>query len=85
MLAENGDLDYLVLECLAERTIALAQLRKRRDPTGGYDPLLKRRVEMLLPSIKRHGIRLISNFGAANPLAATDAILAIARAHRSFR
>jgi hypothetical protein len=79
VLAENGDLDYLVLECLAERTIALAQLRKRRDPTGGYDPLLKRRVEMLLPIIKRNGVKLISNFGAANPLAAADAILAIAR------
>ena len=31
-LAERGELDYLVLECLAERTIALAQLRRRRDP-----------------------------------------------------
>ena len=81
MLAEDADLDYLVLECLAERTIALAQLRKRRDPAGGYDPLMKRRVEMLLPIIKRNGVKLISNFGAANPLAAADAILAIARQH----
>ena len=31
-LAEHGKLDYLVLECLAERTIALAQLRRRHDP-----------------------------------------------------
>jgi hypothetical protein len=81
VLAEDADLDYLVLECLAERTIALAQLRKRRDPAGGYDPLMKRRVEMLLPIIKRNGVKLISNFGAANPLAAADAILAIARQH----
>jgi len=78
VLAEHADLDYLVLECLAERTIALAQLRKRSDPSGGYDPLLKRRVEMLLPIIKRNGVKLVSNFGAANPLAAADAILAIA-------
>jgi hypothetical protein len=27
-LAEKGQLDYLVFECLAERTIALAQLEK---------------------------------------------------------
>lgn len=79
LLAEKGELDYLALECLAERTIALAQLRKRRDPTEGYDPLLKRRVEMLLPVLKRNGIRLISNFGAANPGAAGEAILGIAR------
>ena len=79
VLAEQGDLDYLALECLAERTIALAQLRKQRNPAEGYDPLMKRRVEMLLPIIKCKGIKLVSNFGAANPLAAADAIVAIAR------
>jgi hypothetical protein len=79
ILAEHADLDYLALECLAERTIALAQLRKRRDPNEGYDPLMTRRVEMLLPIIKRRGIKLISNFGAANPHGAADAIIAIAR------
>jgi hypothetical protein len=39
-LAERGELDYLILECLAERTIALAQLRRRRDPASGYDARL---------------------------------------------
>ena len=57
ILAEHGALDYLALECLAERTIALAQLRKQRNPAEGYDPLLKRRVEMLLPVLKRRGVR----------------------------
>ena len=41
ILAEKGKLDYLVLECLAERTIALAQKRKIKDQTKGYDPLLE--------------------------------------------
>src|SRR6185436_9852760 len=75
-LAERGALDYLVLECLAERTIALAQLRRRRDPASGYDTRLVERVESLLPILKRRGIKLVSNFGAANPLAAADAIVA---------
>jgi hypothetical protein len=78
-LARNGALDYLVLECLAERTIALAQLRRRRDPASGYDARLADRVESLLPILKDKGVRLVSNFGAANPLAAADAIVAIAR------
>jgi hypothetical protein len=78
-LAERGELDYLVLECLAERTIALAQLRRRRDPSAGYDARLADRVESLLPVIKRRHVKLISNFGAANPLAAADAIVDIAR------
>lgn len=79
ILAGQGDIDYLALECLAERTIALAQLRKQRHPSEGYDPMLKRRVEMLLPILKRKGIRLISSFGAANPSAAADAVIEIAK------
>jgi len=79
VLAEHGGLDFLALECLGERTIALAQLRKRKHPALGYDPLLERRMELLLPLLKTHRVRLISNFGAANPLAAADAIIAIGR------
>src|SRR5580765_7323118 len=83
VLAERGDVRYLVLECLGERTVALAQLRRRKDPARGYDPLLERRIELLLPLLRRHGVRLITNMGAANPIAAADAIIAIARAHRA--
>jgi len=65
VLAEKGKLDYLVLECLAERTIALANKRKMADPTKGYDPLLERRIETLLPHLVKNNIRLITNMGAA--------------------
>ena len=77
-LVQRGALDYLVLECLAERTIALAQLRRRRDPSAGFDARLTARLEPLLPLLKRHRVRLVSNFGAANPVAAADAIVALA-------
>jgi len=79
ILAERGELDYLVLECLAERTIALAQLRRRKDPSRGYDPRLEQRIEQLLPVLKQRRTRLISNMGAANPLAAADVTVGIAR------
>ncbi len=79
ILGEQGNLDYLVLECLAERTIALAQKNKLDNPALGYDPFLQRRLEPLLPLLKKRGIRLITNMGAANPEAAGRAILAIAR------
>ena len=78
-LAEHGALDYLVLECLAERTIALAQMRRRMDSSSGYDTRLVQRFEALLPVMQRQGFRLISNLGAANPLAAAEAIIAIAQ------
>ena len=69
-LVERGGLDDLVLECLAERTIALGQARRRVDPDAGYDPLLERRMRALLPAAARNDVRLVSNMGAANPLAA---------------
>jgi len=78
-LAVRGGLDYLVLECLAERTIALAQLRRRRDPAAGFDARLTERVEPLLPILVSRGVKLVSNFGAANPLAAAETIVEIAR------
>lgn len=79
ILVQQGQLDYLVLECLAERTIALAQKRKRQDPTQGYDPLLERRMESLLPDLLAKKVRLITNMGAANPVAAAQKICEIAR------
>jgi len=79
VLAERGDIAYLALECLAERTIALGQLGRLSDPASGYDPLLERRMELLLPLLKRKRVRLVSNFGAANPAAAGERIIAIAR------
>jgi Acyclic terpene utilisation family protein AtuA len=79
ILAEQGHLDYLVLECLAERTIALAQKNKLDNPASGYDPFLRRRIEPLLPLIKKRRVRLITNMGAANPEAAGRAIVEIAR------
>ncbi|WP_207461355.1 acyclic terpene utilization AtuA family protein [Azospirillum sp. SYSU D00513] len=69
-LLEEGGLDYLVLECLAERTIALGQKRRLHDPEAGYDPLLERRLRPLLPLLRVKGTRLVTNMGSANPLAA---------------
>ena len=77
--AERGDLDYLVFECLAERTIALAQQAKSRDATAGYDPMLEARFRAVLPACRRQGIRIITNMGAANPAAAATAARACAR------
>jgi Acyclic terpene utilisation family protein AtuA len=69
-LAAKGGIQYLVFECLAERTIALAQKARRLDPSAGYDPLLEERMEAVLPLCVTDRIRIISNMGAANPQAA---------------
>lgn len=78
-LAERGELHALVFECLAERTIALAQLRRANDPKQGFDPLLRERMHAVLPACVRQGVTIITNMGAANPLAAGEAILQLGR------
>ena len=81
-LAEHGDLDYLVFECLAERTIALAQQARISDPQGGYDPLLSERMRRVLPFVGvqtgRRRLRVITNMGAANPVSAAAEVRRIA-------
>jgi hypothetical protein len=78
-LARHGKLDYLVFECLAERTIALAVQTRREDPEKGYDPLLQERLSAVLPDAAANKVRIISNMGAANPIAAAKATAVMAR------
>jgi len=78
-LAERGEIQYLGFECLAERTIALAQMEKRRDPSGGFDPLLRARMEAVLRPCAAKSAGIITNIGAANPAAAALATADVAR------
>jgi hypothetical protein len=78
-LAKKGDIDYLIFECLAERTIALAQQARMKDPRAGYDPLLAVRMRAVLPACHAKRVRIVTNMGAANPVAAAEATRDIAR------
>jgi len=78
-LAEKGNIQYLCFECLAERTIAIAQQAKMKDPDAGYDPLLVARMEAVLTLCHQKGIKIITNMGAANPLAGAKKIKEIAQ------
>jgi len=78
-LVEEGNLDYLVLEGLAERTIALSQKQKQIDPSLGYNEYLDERIRVLLPLLVKNNVRLITNMGAANPNSAAQKIIEIAK------
>jgi hypothetical protein len=78
-LAEKGDIDYLVFECLGERTVALAQQARMKNPESGYDPLLEERMRAVLPLCAAKGIKIVTNMGAANPEAAAKKTAYIAR------
>jgi len=74
LLAQQGNLDALVFECLAERTIGLASLRKHSGSGPGFDPLLMRRLEGTLPAMLAREGRVLTNAGAADPRAAADLV-----------
>src|SRR3979411_1951085 len=78
-LAEKGDIQYLVFECLGERTVALAQQARMKNPDSGFDPLLEERMRAVLPICAAKGIRIVTNMGAANPHAAARKTAEIAK------
>ncbi|WP_027350911.1 acyclic terpene utilization AtuA family protein [Halotalea alkalilenta] len=69
-LAARRGRRYLIFELLAERTLAEAQLRRRSDPEQGYASRLFRFIEPVLGICLAAGIPIITNGGAANPVAA---------------
>jgi hypothetical protein len=77
-LVRRGLPAALFFETLGERTVALAQLERRRDPALGYEPMLERLLEPVLADCHAHRIPVLGNFGAANPPAAARAVAALA-------
>jgi len=78
-LVAGGGPAVLIFETLAERTLALAQLARRLDDDAGFEPLLADLLRPVLERCLRHRIRIVSNFGAANPQGAARRIAALAR------
>ncbi len=78
-IIQHGEVDYIVFECLAERTIAIAQQRKMNNPKQGYDSLLEYRMEQVLPLCVKNKVKIVTNMGAANPEAAAEMIKNIAQ------
>lgn len=77
-LIARGGAGVLIFEMLAERTLALAQLERRKNPDAGYAPLLEAMLRPVLSQCVKHRIPIVSNFGAANPRAAALLIRRIA-------
>jgi hypothetical protein len=78
-LVDGVDLDFLSLDCLAERTLGHAQLRKLADPTTGYDLRLDSLVREIIARCLRKGTKFIANMGAANPRAGAQRTCEILR------
>jgi hypothetical protein len=69
-LAEQGELDYLTLEYLAELTMSILALQKQRDPMAGYATDFLDVLERLGPVLRGQAkLKIVTNAGGMNPTA----------------
>lgn len=73
-LVNEGPLDYLTLDYLAEVTMSIMQKLKNRNPEAGYATDFVKMVERVLPKCKEQGTTIIANAGGVNPKACMKAI-----------
>jgi hypothetical protein len=78
-LAQRGALHYLVFECIGERTMAFGHRDRMLDPGRGYNPQLGARMRAVLGHCRVNGTKIVTNMGVANPRAAAELTVAIAR------
>src|SRR5437870_8030682 len=70
LLAEQGELDYLTLEYLAELTMSILALQKQRDPKAGFATDFLDVLERLGPALKSQpNLKIITNAGGMQPAA----------------
>ncbi len=85
-LRAGGERAAIIFETLGERTLALAQLRRRENPAVGYEPKLAALLSPVLKDCLDGNITIVGNFGAANPPAAADLVAKLAeRSGRNAR
>ena len=75
---EGGQLDYLMLDYLAEVTMSILQKQKERDPSLGYARDFVGAMESVMPAVTGRGVKVIANAGGVNPPACAAAVKAIA-------
>jgi hypothetical protein len=75
----DAGVDYLCLEALAELTLAILQKDRQKDEAQGYTKDLPLYLRLALPHVAEGGVKVITNAGGINPIAAGRAAVAVAR------
>ncbi len=78
-LIEEGPLDFLTLDYLAEVTMSIMQKQRRRDPSKGYATDFVDLIRRVLPALRERAVRVIANAGGVNPEACRAALIEVAR------
>jgi hypothetical protein len=78
LLAEQGRLDYLTLEYLAELTMSILAQQRQRDPQAGFATDFLTVLERLCPILyAQPDLKIITNAGGMNPTACAERAQAI--------
>ena len=75
---EGGQLDYLMLDYLAEVTMSILQKQKERDPSLGYARDFVGAMESVMPAVTGRGVKVIANAGGVNPPGCAAAVKSVA-------
>jgi hypothetical protein len=78
-LVEEGPLDYLTLDYLAEVTMSIMQKQRQRDPRTGYATDFVDLIRKILPTLRKKGIRVVANAGGVNADGCRKALIEVAR------
>jgi len=78
---EGGDVDYLMLDYLAEVTMSILQKQKERDPKMGYARDFVGAMDSVMKAVAERGVRVIANAGGVNPVSCGEAIREVAAKH----
>jgi hypothetical protein len=68
-LVEQGPIDYLALDYLAEITMSILQKQRQADPNLGYARDFPPLIARIAGHIRERGVTVIANAGGVNPLA----------------
>ncbi len=70
----GGQIDYLMLDYLAEVTMSIVQKQKQRDPKAGYARDFVALMREILPDCVEKDIKVLSNAGGVNVKGCAEAI-----------
>ena len=80
-LVEEGPLDYLTLDYLAEVTLSIMQKLRSRDPSKGYATDFVTLIDRILPRMLEKDVRVVANAGGVNPEACVAALQEVIARH----
>jgi hypothetical protein len=76
---KGGQIDYLMLDYLAEVTMSIMQKQRTRDPRAGYARDFVPLMREILPDCVEKNIRVTANAGGVNPVGCAEAVRDVAR------